>query len=198
MGMPATSPRLWTVEEVQALQEHDPHHRYEVVDGELLVSPSPRRSHQRAVTHLLRVLSEYAELSSLGEALTSPSDVFHDEHTSVQPDVFVIPLVNGRPATDEMVMRPMLVVEVLSPSTARYDRLTKRRFYQRMKFEYWIVDLDSELIERWTPEAERPEICADRLVWQPVVSVEPLVLDVPAYMRKALGVPGGQGPSPRS
>ncbi|MFN9201726.1 MAG: hypothetical protein ACK6DP_01475 [Gemmatimonas sp.] len=59
MSMPATSSRLWSVEEVHALQEQDPGRRYEVVDGALLVSPAPRRSHQRAVALLLRLLSDY-------------------------------------------------------------------------------------------------------------------------------------------
>ncbi|MBL0939148.1 MAG: Uma2 family endonuclease [Gemmatimonadaceae bacterium] len=191
MSMPATTARLWTVAEVHALQDQDPHHRYEVVDGELLVTPAPRRSHQRAVLQLARALSDQVERFGFGEVLMSPSDVRAEGQTSVQPDVFVIPLVNGRPAADEMVVSPVLVIEVLSPSTARFDRLTKRRLYQRMQIEYWIVDLDSELIERWAPESERPEICADRVVWQPVGSPEALELDVAAFMRRALGVGTG-------
>jgi Uma2 family endonuclease len=60
----------------------------------------------------------------------------------------------------------LLAVEVLSPSTARYDRLTKRRFYQQQGVEYWIVDLDARIVERWLPGSDRPEILAEHLAWQ--------------------------------
>jgi Uma2 family endonuclease len=56
-------------DEVHALQDQDPSHRYEVVDGELLVSPAPRRSHQRAVARVLRLLSDFVESSGMGEVL---------------------------------------------------------------------------------------------------------------------------------
>ena len=69
--------------------------------------------------------------------------------------------------------------EVLSPSTAKRDRGIKREFYQRVRVpEYWIVDLDARLIERWTPTDERPEILRGRLKWTDPVSGAELVLDV--------------------
>jgi Uma2 family endonuclease len=187
MGMPAISPRLWSVEEVHALQEQDPGRRYEVVDGELLVSPAPRRSHQRAVARLLRLLSDFVEPTGLGEVLASPADVYVERRTSVQPDLFVIPLVNGRPAGDAEAVDPLLVVEVLSPATARHDRLVKRALYQRKAVEYWIVDLDAQLLERWLPGADRPEIWSERFSWRPSDGVEVFELDLPMFFARVLG-----------
>lgn len=188
MGMPATSPRLWSVEEVRALQEQDPGRRYEVVDGELLVSPAPRRSHQRVVARLLRLLSDYVERTGLGEVLTSPSDVYRDGRTSVQPDLFVLPLVNGRPAGDAVDIDPLLVVEVLSPATARNDRLVKPALYQRKAVEYWIMDLDAQLLERWLPGADRPEIWSAGFTWHPSGVAEAFALDLPAFFARVLRV----------
>lgn len=187
MGMPATSLRHWTVEEVHALQERDPRQRYEVVDGELLVSPSPRRSHQRALVHLLRVLSDFVESHALGEVLASPADVFVDGRTAVQPDLFVLPLMNGRPVADTDDIDPVLVVEVLSPATARHDRLVKRVLYQRKRVEYWIVDLDAQLLERWLPGADRPEIWSGDFRWAPEGSTVPFAVDLPCFFRRVLG-----------
>ena len=71
----------------------------------------------------------------------------------------------------------VLAIEILSPSTARYDRVVKRRFYQRAGVgEYWIVDLNARLVERWQPGQGSPEILAERLVWAPSGATEPLEL----------------------
>ncbi|WP_396222080.1 Uma2 family endonuclease [Gemmatimonas sp.] len=187
MGMSATSPRLWSVEEAHALQEQDPSRRYEVVDGELLVSPSPRRSHQRAVVHLLRLLGDFVVSCGVGEVLASPADLFVEGRTSVQPDVFVIPFVNGRPAADAVEIDPILVVEVLSPATARRDRVVKRVLYQRKHVEYWIVDLDAQLLERWLPGADRPEVWAEEFLWVPKGLTTPLSIDLPGFFGRVLG-----------
>lgn len=69
---------------------------------------------------------------------------------------------------------------MLSPATARYDRQLKRRRYQHARVpEYWIVDLDARLIERWRPDDDRPEVLGERLEWQPAAGREPLVLSLP-------------------
>ena len=82
----------------------------------------------------------------------------------------------------------MLAVEVLSPSTARADRQVKRRLFQRQGVaEYWIVDLDARLIERWRPDDERPELLAETLVWQPPSEAEPLEIDLPRFFGEVMG-----------
>ena len=78
-------------------------------------------------------------------------------------------------------------MEVLSPSTARADRQVKRRRYQRHGVpEYWIVDLDARLVERWRPADERPEILAERLEWRAVPEAPPLEIDLGEYFSEVL------------
>lgn len=187
MGMSVANDRRWSVEDVWALPD-DPQHRYESVDGELLVSPSPRRSHQMAVVQLLVALDAYVTDQQLGTVLPAPSDVVLDAFTLVQPDVYVLPLVNGRRIGDnDPQPTPLLAIEVSSPSTARFDRLVKRPRYQRAGIEYWVVDLDSHLIERWLPASERPEICVDSLDWHPAGASAPLSFDVGAFINSVCG-----------
>ena len=82
----------------------------------------------------------------------------------------------------------LLVAEVLSPTTARHDRLTKRRIYMEEGVgEYWIVDADARTIERWRPGQDRPEMIDGVLRWEPAPNVPPLDLDVGAMFEEALG-----------
>jgi Uma2 family endonuclease len=177
MGM-AHPTGTWTAEMVRTLP--DDGSRYEIVDGELLVTPAPVRRHQRMVGQLFRLLADYLEQGGLGEALCSPADIEAGERTLVQPDLFVVRLAAGIPTDDWVEVRDLLLaVEVLSPSTARADRHLKRRLYQREGVpECWIVDLDAGLIERWCPGDERAELLADELLWQPDAAVPPLRIDL--------------------
>ncbi len=185
MGMPQPIAG-WTVAEV--LQLPDDGKRYEVVDGELLVSPAPSLPHQETVWRLARSLASYVDAQGIGRVLLSPADLEFDERTLVQPDLFVAPLIDGRrPRSWKEIRSLILAVEVLSPSTARADRQIKRRRYQRHGVaEYWIVDLDARLVERWRPADERPEILAERLEWQPTGEIPPLEIDLPPLFAEAL------------
>ena len=81
----------------------------------------------------------------------------------------------------------LLVIEVLSPTSARADRVIKRRRYQRAAIpEYWLIDTDSRTIECWRPGDDRLEVLADTIRWQPDGAVEPLVIDIPAYFARFL------------
>ena len=177
MGMPHAT-QDWTAEKVRALP--DDGRRYEVIDGELLVTPAPRLVHQSAVVEIWRLLADHAKRTGIGFAFASPADIEFDPRTLVQPDVFVAPPVEGRrPNEWHEIGHLVLAVEVLSPSTARADRQVKRRLFQRQGVpEYWIVDLDARLVERWRPEDERPELLTETLVWQPTSGVEPLEIDL--------------------
>ena len=75
----------------------------------------------------------------------------------------------------------LLGVEVLSPSSSRHDRVRKRPLYQRNVPDYWIIDLDARLFERWTPSDDRPALVTDTLVWQPEGAATRFTLDVQAY-----------------
>jgi Uma2 family endonuclease len=78
----------------------------------------------------------------------------------------------------------LLAVEVLSPSTARTDRQRKRRIYQDVGIpEYWIVDLDSRVVERWRPTDKRPEVLSDPFTWEPQPNVPPLTIDPVSLFR---------------
>ncbi len=73
----------------------------------------------------------------------------------------------------------LLAVEVLSPSTARRDRWQKRHMYQAFgASEYWMVDTNARLVERWRPNDERPEVCSDTLPWAPAGARAPLIIDL--------------------
>lgn len=183
MAMPATQ-RHWTATEVRKLIAENPLQtpRYELVDGELLVTPSPSGLHQRAVALLLTALETYLAHNPVGVAYVSPMDVELEAEALVQPDVFVVaPDESRRVLRERPVRKMMLAAEVLSPSSGRYDRVTKRRVYSRHVPEYWIVDLDARLIERWLLAVERPEIIVDALQWRPIGATEPFRLDLPKY-----------------
>ncbi len=176
---------VWTPERVLALPEDG--NRYEVIDGELLVTPTPRYDHQLAVVALFRVLDPYVATNLLGTLLCVGGDIQLDETSLVQPDLFLIP-PGPRPRRWKDVRSLRLAVEILSPGTARADRTIKRLCYLRNGIpEYWIVDLDSRLVERWRPGDERPEILSDRMLWEPEPNIEPLAIDLTAYFTETLG-----------
>lgn len=180
--------RHWTAEEVRALP--DDGKRYEVVDGELLVTLAPMPRHQRVVGELYFQLQQYLRTHPVGEVLASPADIELALDTLVQPDLFVF-LPATEPLRTWKELPPLLLaIEVLSPSTARSDRVLKRGRYQRAGFpEYWIVDPESRTVERWRPAHERPEIVDGALVWHPDPEHPPLTLDLPTLFARALRSP---------
>ncbi len=180
MAMPDVV-RTWTRDQVFALP--DDGNRYELVAGELLVTPAPRSLHQDTVLALYDRVAPFVRRYGLGHVSVAPADLELRPGEIYQPDLFVVPLVDGRrPRAWPEYRRPLLVVEVSSPTTARYDRVVKRPAYQDAGVaEYWIVDLDARLVERWRPGDARPEILTERLEWQPAGAPEPLVLKLPAW-----------------
>ena len=82
----------------------------------------------------------------------------------------------------------MLVVEVLSRTTARADRVRKRALYARERVpEYWIIDVDARLIERSRPDDERPEVLSDRIEWRPEAAHAALAIDLVQYFAEVTG-----------
>lgn len=179
MGMPATVP-YYTVDEVLAFPEDG--NRYELVFGELLVSPAPRLRHQRIANRLGQVLYPYCERESLGEVFVLPADLsWGRQDVLTQPDVFVLPPEYRSGAEWVDVRHVPLVAEVLSPSTARYDRFSKRLAYREVGIPvYWILDADQRLAEVWTPDAQFPMIKRETLTWHPTTASAPLVIDLAA------------------
>lgn len=187
MGMPAIQ-RRWTTADVRELtREGRPWPRYELIAGELLVTPAPGSIHQIAATEIWSLLNAYLEREPVGLAVVSPADLELKPGTITQPDVFVIP-AETRIAADVLqwpdVKSLLLAVEVLSPSTLRTDRVKKRDFYLDNDVEeYWVVDLDARVVERWRPAQETPELTRDRLEWAPHGRA-PLVIDLPALFER--------------
>ena len=186
MGMSAIARHHWTAADVRALMDESRHWpRYELLDGELLVTNAPTLGHQCAVAELVSLLRAYCVREDVGVALAAPADLELEPESIMQPDVFVVPraLVPVDQAMQwRQVTSLLLAVEVLSPSTMRRDRVEKRDFYMAHRVdEYWVVDLDGRVIERWTPAASRPDILRDELVWRPAGCSAPFRLDVRAF-----------------
>jgi Uma2 family endonuclease len=185
MAMPAEISRRWTAREVRQLIEDSPlaTPRYELVDGDLLVTSSPAFPHQQAVTRLIVALDAYLAREPVGRVIPSPSDVELEPDSITQPDIFVMPMDEVRRVLRQglPIRKLMLAVEVLSPSSGRHDRVRKRPLYQRHIAEYWIVDLDARLFERWTPADTRPELITEALSWHPAGAVTAFTLDLPTF-----------------
>ncbi len=186
MGMASPHTR-WTAAMVRALP--DDGLRHEVIDGEHIVNPAPSWTHQGAVLQLARRLADYLDQTRAGHLVIAPADVEFDEHNLVEPDLFVVPLVGGKkPRAWDDVRLLLLVVEVLSPSTSRTDRLTKRHLYQRQGVrEYWIVDVDTRVVERWRAREDVGLVLTDALVSHPVADASALTVDLPAYFSDVSG-----------
>lgn len=185
MGM-SLSHTEWNVAMLRTLPADG--NRYEVIDGELFVTPAPSVVHQIAASKLFQLLAPYAEMVGL-DPLFAPTAVTFSDQREVQPDVLVIPrLPNGKHAAhfrDVAVL--VLSVEILSESSKRTDRHDKRRLYQDEHVaDYWIVDLDARCIERWTPDAIQPALLTKTLTWQPIATHSPLMIDLAQYFRTVL------------
>jgi Uma2 family endonuclease len=134
MALPWGSPLSY--EDLEAMP-HDGH-RYEIVDGSLLVTPSPGYRHQFASTELLVVL--HRAIGSDLVVLAAPFDYVVSRHTVLQPDLLVARRVDLSPKGLEGAT-PLLVVEIVSPSTRLTDLGTKRLAYQAAGVPaYWVVD----------------------------------------------------------
>ncbi len=119
--------------------------RYELIDGEVHVTPAPSPLHQRLVGNLFVALREH--FGRRAEVFISPIDVILTPHDVVQPDLVVVAnpsQVSGRGIEGP----PLLVIEVLSPTTTVFDRTTKSQRYAALGIpHYWIVDPETRALE---------------------------------------------------
>ena len=188
MAMPATARHDWTVEMLDALP--DDGQRYEIIDGELFVTPSPRAAHQLVLGELYARFHAYLRERSVGRVVFSPSDIRRGDHSRnrVEPDLYVVRL-NDRalPATPFDVADLLLAVEVASPSNLRYDDHTKRALYLEGGVpEYWVVNLEARNISRWRANVDAGEVLSREIVWHPAGKNASLVIDVEQLFREAL------------
>ncbi len=184
MGMPLSSRprRRYSLQEFERVRDAAPAGpRYELLDGEILVTPSPNLVHQRIVLHLAMLIEPFVRANGrgLGELVISPFDVRFDDGTVLQPDLLVMTAADVQSGRHDAARELLLAVEVVSLGSARHDRLRKRPTYQQKKVEeLWLVDPESELVERWRPDDERPEILTDAIVWSPTGATESLRVDL--------------------
>ena len=185
MAMP-TQQTSWTAEMVRDLPEDG--NRYEVIDGELLVTPAPSLVHQRTVGAFHLAVKPYADLYAL-DCVMSPAAITFSARREVQPDLFVLPTLDGRFARRFAdVGHLVLAVEVISPSSARADRYRKRVLYQSEGVpEYWIVDPEARFVERWRQGDDEPEVLVESIAWLPRDGAEPLVIGLPELFRRVHG-----------
>lgn len=181
MGMPA--PIYWTADMVRALP--DDGNRYELVYGELLVTPAPRPWHQFVVHRLSVALELYVRAEPVGVVMTAPADIsWGREDVLVQPDVFVVRTDEARTLEWSRMRGLLLAVEVLSPSSQRADRFAKRKRYQDAGVPfYWLVDADERVVEIWTPADQFPSFERGRLTWHPAGAAVTFTLDLAELFR---------------
>lgn len=192
MGMPAESKRHWHADDARALQREDrAWPRYEVIDGELLVTPAPMSPHQFMVGEIYLELGNYLRGNREVQVWLSPADIQLEPDTTIQPDVFVTPRI--RPLRSWAGIHSLLLaIEVLSPSSVKQDRTIKRRFYQRHgTLEYWSVDIDARRVERWRPANTEPEVVRDRIEWRAPTASGPLQIELAPMFAECAALLGG-------
>ena len=123
--------------------------RYEIIDGDLFMVPSPNESHQHILTNILYILINYVRRNKLGAIYCAPFDILFSDEDIVQPDVIFVSNENKKVITkDNIKGAPDLLVEILSPSTSKRDIGIKKKLYARHGVrEYWIVDPERETVD---------------------------------------------------
>lgn len=142
-------PKPWikfTVKDYMSMPEGE---RHQLLDGELILAPSPNTRHQRILISLVSALKEFAETNGVGEVFLAPYDVVLSNHDVAQPDILFVSNSRSSIVTEANIQgAPDLVVEILSPGTATYDRGYKQSLYSSHGVrEYWLVDPEAETVE---------------------------------------------------
>lgn len=129
--------------------------RYELLEGDLAVTPAPSPLHQRVSKRLQRQLEAYFETRGLGEVFNAPVDVILTPHDVVQPDLVVVGQA-AQVSNRGIEGAPLLVVEVLSPTTRERDRTIKASRYSALGvMHYWILDPEAQRLECYVLEGNR-------------------------------------------
>ena len=178
------SRKKWTLSELHRLP--DDGNKYELVRGELYVTPPPSDQHEELLAILHELLVPYVARHGLGRVYR-PRAVLRRDGSEVEPDLMVRPIPPKQPIAWEEAPIPVLVIEVLSGATRRRDLEQKRNFYMDLGVpEYWAVDSDRRdilVIRRGRPD----EALRTSLLWQPAKADEALTIDVAALFAQALG-----------
>jgi Uma2 family endonuclease len=135
--------------------------RYEILDGDLYVTPSPTARHQRISFNLSVALGQHVKANRLGEVLCAPLDVILADDSIAQPDILFISNERLPIVRDWVHGAPDLVIEILSPGTRERDRTLKRHLYARHGVrELWLADPEARTVEVFhlDPSSEFPPV----------------------------------------
>src|SRR5437762_677870 len=138
--MPRTASRPITVHDYRQLSEGPPY--FQLIEGDLVMSPSPFRYHQDILLNQALMFRQYLETNSIGKVYIAPSDVYLTELNVYQPDLYFVSNARKSILSEQGTEgAPDLVVEILSPKTAIFDKGVKREVYARTGVrELWLVD----------------------------------------------------------
>lgn len=184
MAVAIATRKRWTLRELHRLPEDG--NKYEVIRGDLFVTPPPADDHETILAVLTRLLDPFVERCGLG-MVYRPRAVFRFRGSEAEPDLMV--RARGKRIRNdwERAPKPTLIVEVISPSTRRRDLEQKREFYMGARIpEYWIVDADEERVIQ-VRLGRADEVCTRALVWQPAACEERFTLDVNELFRLVRG-----------
>ncbi|MEP6834077.1 MAG: Uma2 family endonuclease [Gemmatimonas sp.] len=170
----ATLEKRWTLEELQRLP--DDGNRYEVVRGELFVTPAPRRNHEIILARLHDMLTSFVRANNLG--LVFHRAIIRFDGSQVEPDLVVQQAHFIGEANWDTAPTPILVVEVLSDVTRRRDLGAKRVLYLDAGVaEYWVIDEEAKRV-RVIRKGLADVVVTGEMRWRPVTAAETLEFDV--------------------
>ena len=167
--------KKWTIDELESLP--DDGNKYELIYGQLFVTPAPTVSHETILVQLARILDSYAAANGLGYVYRPRSVIRVDPDTEVEPDLMVRQPPEDIDSNWASQPLPILVVEVASNSTRRRDRVVKRGLYTDLAIpEYWMVDRQN----RWVRiiRGEMDIIAGESFEWHPSGATTPLVVSL--------------------
>jgi Uma2 family endonuclease len=132
--------KVYTYQDYSELTDDE--NRYEIIEGELIMSPAPYTIHQKVSRKIVYELMRFVEKVKIGELYYAPIDVLLSNINIVQPDILFISKENLQIVTEKNIKGvPDLIIEIISPSTGYYDLSSKKDIYEKFGVrEYWIVD----------------------------------------------------------
>jgi Uma2 family endonuclease len=184
--------RLYTYKDYLKIDDDK---QYELIGGKLILVPAPRTIHQRIKGRIFRVVADFVDKNSLGEVLDAPTDVVLTEKDKPQPDILFVLKERLNIITEANVQgAPDLVIEILSPSTGKWDRVEKSRLYYKHGVkEYWIVDPDSKVIEAFIPGEKNWNLFQAYNAEETLTS--PLLSGLEIQLMDIFNSPAGKSPS---
>lgn len=135
-----TSKKKYTYQDYFNLPDDGP--RYELINGELVMTPAPNTMHQNIIVKMIYEIERFLQQQKIGKLFCAPTDVKFSDSNILQPDIFFISKERSGIITEKMINgTPDVIIEILSPGTAYYDLLEKKEIYEQSGVaEYWIVD----------------------------------------------------------